>query len=147
MLDRITREIASAMKSHDAPRLGALRMLKAALMNREVEKGRALDDRESQQVVTTLVKQRRESIEMFQKAGRDDLVNKESAEVTILEGFLPPPVSEDELTQTVDKVATELGATSPKDMGRVMKGVMAQLEGQRVDGKVVSELVRRRLGS
>ena len=144
-IDRLSEDLTAAMRSRDALRLGALRMAKAALMNREVERGRALDDAESQQVMASLIKQRRDSIEQFQKAGRTDLADKEQAEIAVLEGYLPPPVGEAELQQAVDDAVRETGAESAKDMGKVMKAVMARLAGAQVDGRLVSELVKRRL--
>ena len=120
-------------------------MLKAALMNREVEKSRALDAAESLQVVTSLVKQRRDSIEQFQKGGRQDLVDKETAEIAVLERYLPPPIDPAALERAVAEAIAETGAASPKDMGRVMKAAMARLSGQPVDGRVVNELVRKKL--
>jgi uncharacterized protein YqeY len=145
-IDRLTQDIANAMRAKDVLRLGALRMAKAALMNQEVHKGRPLDDAESQQVMTSLIKQRRDSIEQFRKGGRDDLADKEAAEITTLETYLPPPIDADALERIVDEVVTELGASGPKDLGRVMKGVMPKLAGQAVDGKTVTEIVRRKLG-
>jgi len=127
-------------------RLGALRMLKAALMNRGVEKGHDLDDTESRQVVASLVKQRKDSIEQFTKGGRKDLADKETAEIRVLESYLPPSADPAIVERAVADAIAETGATSPKDMGRVMKAAMAKLAGQTVDGKVVNELVRKRLG-
>ena len=145
LIDDVSAAIADAMRRQDAPRLSALRMLKAALMNREVEKSRALDAAESRQVVSSLVKQRRDSIEQFQKGGRQDLVDKETAEIAILERYLPPPVDPAALERAVAEAITETGAASPKDMGRVMKAVMARLSGQTVDGRLVNELVKKKL--
>ena len=116
-------------------------------MNKSVEKGRDLDETEERQVVTSLVKQRRDSIEQFAKGGRQDLVDKETAEITVLEAYLPPAVDPAALEKAVGEAIAETGATSPKDMGRVMKAAMARLAGQTVDGKAVNELVRRKLGS
>ena len=127
-------------------RLSALRMLKAALMNREVEKGRALDDAESRQVVTSLVKQRKDSIEQFGKAGRQDLVDKETAEIGVLESYLPAAADPALVERAVAEAIAEAGATSPKDMGRVMKAAMSKLAGHTVDGKAVNEMVRQKLG-
>jgi uncharacterized protein YqeY len=121
-------------------------MLKAAFMNREVEKGRALDDGEARQVVQSLVKQRRDSIEQFAKGGRQDLVDKETAEIVVLETYLPPAADPALISRAVDEAIAETGAASPKDMGRVMKAAMARLVGQTVDGKAVNELVRKKLG-
>ena len=144
--DRITGDIAAAMRAKDQARLAPLRMAKAALMNREVEKGRALEDAEAQQVIASLIKQRRDSIEQFQKGGRDDLASKETAEITTLEAYLPPPIDPAEVEAAVDAAIAGANATSAKDMGRVMKAVMAQLGGRGADGKAVNELVRRKLG-
>jgi len=145
--DTISTDIAAAMKARNAPRLSALRMLKAALMNKSVEKGRDLDDSEALQVVASLVKQRRESIEQFASAGRTDLVDKETAEVSVLSGYLPPAASPEEIDAAVAAAIAETGATTPKDMGKVMKAVMPKLAGKNADGRAVNETVRRRLGA
>jgi uncharacterized protein YqeY len=145
LTEQLTKTIAEAMKARDQARLSPLRMLKAALMNREVERGRGLTEAEELQVVTTLVKQRKESIDQFGKGGRQDLVEKETGELLILETYLPPAVAVDDLERIVSEVVTETGAMSAKDMGKVMKGVMARLAGAQVDGKAVNELVRRKL--
>jgi uncharacterized protein YqeY len=146
LVERISQDIAGAMRAKDSLRLGALRMAKAALMNREVEKGRPLDDTESQQVMTSLIKQRRDSIEQFKKGGRTDLADKEAAEIAALETYLPPPLDAAALEQIVDDAIRETGASTAKDLGKVMKAVMPKLAGQTVDGKAVNEIVRRRLG-
>src|SRR5215212_6608064 len=117
----VNRAITDAMKAKDQTRLLPLRMLKAALMNREVEKGRALDENESRQVVSRLVKQRRDSIDQFLKGGRKDLADKETAEITVLESYLPPAVDDAALERAVDAAIASTGATSAKDMGKVMK--------------------------
>jgi uncharacterized protein YqeY len=143
--DDVNRAITAAMKSKEPARLGTLRMLKAALMNREIERGRALDDNESRQVVSGLIKQRRDSIEQFIKGSRQDLADKETAEIAILEAYLPAAPAAAEIEQAVDAAIAATGATSQKDMGKVMKAVMAQLAGKTVDGKAVNELVRRKL--
>ena len=145
LVEDVSRAMTEAMKAKDAQRLSALRMLKAALMNREAERGRALDDGEARQVVATLVKQRRDSIEQFTKGGRKDLADKETAEVAILESYLPAAVDAVELERAVDSAIASTGATSAKDMGKVMKAVMAALAGKTVDGKAVNELVRQKL--
>jgi uncharacterized protein YqeY len=145
MLADVNARITQAMKAHDAPTLSALRMLKTALTNKEVEKGRALDAGEAQQVVATLIKQRRDSIEQFQKGGRSDLAEKEQFDVVLLEGMMPPPVSAAEIEEAVAKAVLDTGAASSKDMGRVMKAAMAALAGKPVDGKAVNEAVRRKL--
>jgi uncharacterized protein YqeY len=142
---QLTADIAAAMKARDAARLSALRMLKAALMNKSVEKNRALEAGEELQVVSTLVKQRRDSIEQFTKGGRDDLAQKERAEIGILETYLPPSVTVEEIDQAVAQAIVETGASGPKDIGRVMKAVMSQFGGKTVDGKIVNERVRARL--
>lgn len=145
LIEEITAAIADAMRQHNPVRLSALRMLKAALMNREVERGRALDAAESQQVVAALVKQRKDSIEQFAKGGRQDLVDKETAEMGVLDAYLPAAADPAVVEQAIADAIQETGATSPKDMGRVMKAAMAKLTGLTVDGKAVSELVRTRL--
>jgi uncharacterized protein YqeY len=145
LVDELSRAIADAMRKHEPVRLGALRMLKAALMNREIERGRALDDAESLQVVALLVKQRKDSIEQFTKGGRQDLADKEAAEIGVLEAYLPPAADPAVIDQAIADAITETGATSPKDMGRVMKAAMARLAGQSVDGKTVNERVRQKL--
>jgi uncharacterized protein YqeY len=146
LVDEVTTAIADAMRKQDPARLTALRMLKAAFMNRSIEKGRELDDAEARQVVTSLVKQRKDSIEQFTKGGRQDLADKEAAEIRVLESYLPPAADPASVERAVAEAIAETGATSPKDMGRVMKAVMAKLAGQNVDGKTVNELVRKQLG-
>jgi uncharacterized protein YqeY len=145
MLADVNARITRAMKAHDAPTLSALRMLKTALTNKEVEKGRTLEPGEALQVVATLVKQRRDSIEQFQKGGRPDLVDKEQFELALLEGMMPPPAGVAEIEEAVARAVLETGATSLKDTGRVMKAAMAALAGKPVDGKAVNEAVRRKL--
>ena len=145
-IERISQDIAAAMRGREQLRLAALRMAKSALMNREVEKGTALDDAESQQVMASLIKQRRDSIEQFRKGGRDDLADKEAAEITVLEAYLPPAIDQAALERMVDEAITETAASGAKDLGRVMKAVMPRLAGQTVDGKMVNEIVRRKLG-
>ena len=145
LVDEVTQAIADAMRRHDAVRLSALRMLKAALMNREVERRGALDEAESRQVVVSLVKQRRDSIEQFTRGGRTDLADKEAAEIRVLETYLPAPADPEFVQRAIADAIEETGATSPKDMGRVMKAAMAKLAGQAVDGKAVNELVRAKL--
>lgn len=146
VMDRISADMATAMRAKDQARLMPLRMAKAALMNREVEKGRALDDTEAQQVIASIIKQRRDSIEQFHNGGRDDLARKEAAEITVLEAYVPPPADPAVIEGAVDEAIRETGATSARDMGRVMKAVMAKLAGTAPDGKTVSDLVRKRLG-
>jgi uncharacterized protein YqeY len=145
--EQVNAGITEAMKAKDAVRLSALRMLKAAIMNKGVEKGRDLDDAEILLVVGALAKQRRDSIEQFGKAGRTDLVDKETAELRVLETLLPPSASADEVAAAVAAAVAETGATSAKDMGKVMKAVMPKLAGKTADGKAVNEAVRRALGA
>ncbi len=147
LLNDVTHAIADAMRKQEVLRLSALRMLKAALMNKEVERGRALDDAESLQVVASLVKQRKDSIEQFTKGGRQDLVDKEAAEIRVLEAYLPPAADPAVIERAVADAISDTGATSVKDMGKVMKAAMARLAGQSVDGKAVNELVRQRLSA
>ena len=145
--EKVGADITAAMKAKDAPRLSALRMLKAAIMNKVVEKGRDLEDAEVLQVVSSLVKQRRDSIDQFQKAGRSDLVDKESGEVAVLEQYLPPAVTPDEIEAAVAEAIAETGAASQKDIGKVMKAVLPKLAGKNADGRQVNEAVRRKLGA
>jgi uncharacterized protein YqeY len=145
--EQIAADMTAAMKAKDAPRLSALRMLKAAVMNKGmVEKGRDLEDAEVLQVVASLVKQRRDSIDQFAKAGRTDLVDKETAEIAILEHYLPPALTAEEIEAAVAAAIAETGASSVKDMGKVMKAVMPKLAGKNADGKAVNDAVRRTLG-
>jgi uncharacterized protein YqeY len=145
LIERVTRDITAAMKAHDAARLGALRLLKTALMNREVERGRSLDATEDMQVVQSLVKQRRDAIEQFEKGGRQELADKERGEIAVLESYLPAAVPADEVEAAVSAAIAETGARSPKDMGKVMKLLTARFAGRPVDGKALSELVRSQL--
>lgn len=143
--DRITHDIAEAMKAREQGRLSALRMAKAALMNASVSKGRDLEDGEAQQVVVALIKQRRDSIEQFRAAGRTDLVDREAAEIGVLERYAPAAATGEDIARAVDEAMAQTGATGPKDMGRVMKAVMSALGGKTADGKAVNELVRKKL--
>jgi uncharacterized protein YqeY len=145
--DKVNTEITAAMKAKNPVRLSSLRMLKAAIMNKGVEKNRDLDDAEVLQVVAALVKQRRDSIEQFGNAGRTDLVDKETGELKVLEEYLPPSASAEEIAAAVTAAIAETGATSPKDMGKVMKAVMPKLAGKSADGRAVNEAVRRSLGA
>jgi uncharacterized protein YqeY len=147
MNEKIAADITAAMKAKDAARLSALRMLKAAVMNKGVEKNRDLDDAEVLQVVASLVKQRKDSVEQFEKAGRTDLVAKETGEIAILQEYLPPAAGVEEIEAAVAAAIAETGATSAKDMGKVMKAVMPKLAGKNADGKAVNEAVRRTLGA
>jgi uncharacterized protein YqeY len=145
--DDVSAAITDAMRKHDAPRLSALRMLKAAFMNREAANGRTLSEDEAQQVVSSVVKQRRDSVEQFTKGGRADLAAKETAEIAVLERYLPPAADPAVIDRAVREAIADTGAASPKEMGKVMKAVMEKLAGQQVDGKAVNELVRRMLAS
>jgi uncharacterized protein YqeY len=145
LVDQVTRDIATAMRGRELVALSTLRMLKAALLNKEVERGRDLDAQEARQVVTSLVKQRRDSIDQFRAGGREELAEREAAEVVVLERYLPPAATEDEIDRAIDEAVAEVGATSAKDMGRVMKSVMARLAGVSADGRRVSDAVKKRL--
>jgi uncharacterized protein YqeY len=147
LIEQISQDIAAAMRARETTRLAALRMAKAALMNREVEKGAALDEAESRQVMASLIKQRRDSIDQFRKGGRDDLADKEAAEIATLETYLPPAMDTAAIEALVDEVIAATGASNARDLGKVMKGVMPNLAGQTVDGKLVNEIVRRKLGA
>jgi len=147
LTQQVNADIAGAMKAKNAPRLSALRMMKAAIMNREVEKGRTLDDAEVVQVVSSLVKQRRDSIDQFAKAGRTDLVDKETAEIAVLEAYLPPAASPEDIDAAIAAAIADTGATAPKDIGKVMKAVMPKLAGKNADGRTINEAVRRKLGA
>ena len=145
LIDDVSRGITEAMKSRDQDVLGTLRMLKSALTNKEIEKGRTLEAAESLQVVSTLVKQRRDSIEQFTTGGRPDLADKEGREIAILERYLPPSASPDAIAAAVTAAIAETGAAGAKDFGKVMKAAMARLAGASVDGKLVSEAVKAQL--
>lgn len=143
--DTITADIGDAMKQRDTATLSVLRMLKAALMNKEVEKGRALDDAEALQVVSTLVKQRRDSIEQFRAGGRAELADKEQAEIAVLERYQPPAADEAAVAAAIEAALSETGASSPKEMGKVIAAAKLKLAGLTVDGKALSEAVKNRL--
>ena len=148
LIDQIQKDITDAMKARDEHRLSTLRMVKTALKNKEIEKMAPLDDRESQQVLSTLIKQRKDSIEQFTKGGRQEMADKEAAEIKLIETYLPKAAGEDQIVAGVRAVISEM-ATPPtiKDMGTVMKAAMARFAeaGMRVDGKVVSEAVKKEL--
>ena len=147
LVDQVQRDITAAMKARDEARLSTLRLVKTALKNREIEKMAPLDEREAQQVLATLIKQRKDSVEQFTKGGRKELAEKEAAEITLIEGYLPKAATEAEILAGVKAVIGEMGSPTIKDMGSVMKNVMARFaaENRRVDGKLVSEAVRRAL--
>ena len=145
--EQIVVDLTASMKAQDAQRTSTLRMVKAAMMNRKIEKGSELDDDEMQKLLRSLVKQRRDSVEQYEKAGRQELVDKEQAEIAVIETYLPQAASAAEIEAAVAAAIAETGATSIKDMGRVMKAAMAKLAGQSVDGKAVNELVRQKLAA
>ena len=145
LLEQITKEIGDALRRKDQASLAPLRMLKAALMNKEVEKSHALDEAESLQVVNALVKQRRDSAEQFRAGNRIDLADKEQSEIAFLERYLPPAADPGAMAAAVEAAVLETGASGPKDMGKVMKAVMSRLAGMSVDGRAVSDAVKNRL--
>ena len=142
---QIVADLTAAMKAQDAARMSTLRMVKAAMMNRQIEKGSELDDEEMQKLLRSLVKQRRDSIEQYEKAGRQELVDKEQAEIDVIETYLPKAASQEEIEQVVAAVIAETGASSMKDMGNVMKAVQAALAAKNADGRLVSEVVKAKL--
>jgi len=142
---QIVADLTTAMKAQDAGRTSTLRMVKAAMMNRQIEKGSELDDDDMQKLLRSLVKQRRDSVEQYEKAGRQELVDKEKAEIDVIETYLPQAASQEEIEQVVVAVIAETGATSIKDMGKVMKAAQAALAGKNADGRVVSEVVKSKL--
>ena len=143
--DKISEDLMAAMKSKAAERLSVLRMMKAAIRNKEIDGRQELDDPQAMQVLVSLIKQRKDSVEQFTKGGRMDLANKESAEIKVIEEYLPAAVNDDEIGNAIDSAIGETGATSVKDMGKVMKACMARFAGRPVDGAKVSELVKAKL--
>jgi uncharacterized protein len=145
--EQIQKDMVEAMRSRDELRLSTLRMVKAALKNKEIDKRAPLDDKEAQQVLSTMIKQRRDSIEQFTKGGRQELADKEAAEIKLIENYLPKAMGEEQIAEIVKATIAEMGSPTMKDMGTVMKNAMAKLQatGARVDGKVVSELVKKHL--
>lgn len=146
LVEQITKDLTAAMKAQDAPRTSVLRMAKAALMNKEIDKQAPLDDAEGIRVLQSLVKQREDSAGQFRKGGRAELADKEEAEIVVLKAYLPQEAGEGEIAAAVEKAVAETAAASMKDMGRVMKAALLALAGQAVDGKKVSEAVKKRLG-
>lgn len=142
--ERISNDLTAAMKSRDAARLSVLRMMKSAVKNREIENRAELDDAHVVQVLSTMIKQRRESIEQFGRGGRTDLVEKETAEIVVIEEYMPAAVTEEQIGAVVEEAIRETGASSPKDLGAVMKVCMARFGGRPVDGKRVNSLVRQK---
>ncbi|HKD00987.1 MAG TPA: GatB/YqeY domain-containing protein [Terriglobales bacterium] len=147
MIEDIQKHITEAMKARDEQRLSTLRMVKSALKNREIEKMAPLDEKEAQQVLSTLIKQRKDSIEQFLKGGRKEMADKEAAEINLIESYLPKAAGEAEIAAGVKAVIAEMGSPTMKDMGTVMKNAMARFAaaGLRVDGKLVSETVKKEL--
>ncbi len=143
--NRILEDIKTAMKAKDADRLSVLRMVKANLMNKKIEKGEELTDEEIQKALNTLVKQRRDSAEQYEKGGRAELAAKETAEIVFIEEYLPQAASKEEIEAAVEAAISETGASSMKDMGSVMKAALANLQGKTADGKTVSETVKAKL--
>jgi uncharacterized protein YqeY len=146
--DQIQKDIVDAMRGREELRLSTLRMVKAALTHKEKDKRAPLDDKEAQQILSTLIKQRRDSIEAFTKGGRQELADKEAAEIKLIENYLPKAMGEEQIAEVVKATIAEMGSPTLKDMGTVMKNVMAKLQatGARVEGKTVSELVKKDLG-
>jgi uncharacterized protein YqeY len=145
--EKIVSDLTASMKAQDAARTSTLRMVKAAMMNRQIEKGGQLDDDEVSRLLRSLVKQRRDSIEQYQKAGRQELVDKETAEIEVIEAYLPQAASREEIEAVVIAAIASSEATSMKDMGKVMKAAQAELAGKNADGRVVSEIVKSKLSS
>jgi uncharacterized protein YqeY len=143
---QIISDLTASMKAQDAPRTSTLRMVKAAVMNREIEKGSELDDDEMMKLLRSLVKQRHDSVEQYEKGGRQELADKEKAEIAIIDTYLPQAASRDEVEAAVSAAISETGANSIKEMGKVMKAAQAALAGKNADGRVVSEIVKAKLG-
>ena len=143
--EKIVSDLTASMKAQDAPRTSTLRMVKAAVMNREIEKGGEMDDEEMAKLLRSLVKQRRDSVEQYEKAGRQELADKEKTEIDVIEAYLPQAASREEIEAAVAAAISETGASSMKDMGRVMKAAQAALAGKNADGRTVSELVKTKL--
>src|SRR6201991_917802 len=143
--ERITGDMTAAMKSKEAARLSTLRMVKAAVQNREIEKGGELTDEELTKLLQSLVKQRRDSVEQYEKAGRAELAEKEQAEIAFIEEYLPQAASREEIERAVSEAVAETGASSMKEMGAVMKAALARLAGRNADGRTVSEIVKSKL--
>jgi uncharacterized protein len=145
LTEQVQKDMVDAMRKKEELRLSTLRMMKAALKNKEIEKRGKLEEKEELQVFTTMIKQRKDSIEQFEKGNRPELAKKEAEEITIIEAYMPKAVSEEEVVAAVRAAITEMGTPTMKDMGAVMKNVMAKFAGARVDGKLVSETVKKEL--
>ena len=146
LAEQIVADLTASMKAQDAARTSTLRMVKAAIMNRQIEKGGQLDDDEISKLLRSLVKQRRDSIEQYEKAGRQELVDKEAAEIKVIETYLPQAASKEEIETAVTEAIGATQASSMKDMGKVMKAAQAALSGKNADGRLVSEIVKSKLG-
>jgi uncharacterized protein YqeY len=147
LVEQVEKDLVAALKAQEALKLSVLRMMKAALMNKKIEVGKPLGDPEAIAVFRTLVKQRHDSVEAFRKGGRDELADKEAAEIKILEAYLPAAASDEEIDAAVTAAIAETGAAGPKDMGKVMKAAMATLAGKNAEGKRVNEKVKAKLGA
>jgi uncharacterized protein len=145
LLDQIQRDMAAAMKSREEARLDALRMIKSALQKHQIDSMKPLDSQSELQVLNTLVKQRRESAEMFRKGNRPELAEREEAELKLIESYMPSAPSDEEIDAAIAQAMAETGVTSLKQMGVVMKAAQARLAGKRVDGKALSDRVRSKL--
>src|SRR5450432_4329638 len=147
LIEQIQKDIVIAMKAREEQRLSCLRMVKSALKNREIDKMAPLDEKESQQILATLIKQRKDSVEQSTKGGRQEMADKEAAEIVLIEAYMPKAASEDQIVAGVREVIAEMSAPTMKEMGTVMKNVMARFAGAgiRVDGKLVSDAVKREL--
>ena len=144
---QIISDLTASMKAQDSARTSTLRMVKAGIVNREIEKGGELDDEEMAKLLRSMVKQRKDSVEQFEKAARPELAAKEQAEIEVIETYLPQAASPDEIEQAVSAAITETGAASMKDMGKVMKAAQAALAGKNADGRTISETVKAKLGA
>ena len=147
IIDQINRDLTEAMKAKEAERLSALRMIKTALKLRETELPAGVDDGEAVKVLNTLLKQRRDAAEQFRAGGREEMAVKEENEARLIQSYLPAAASEEEITRAVNETITEIGASSIKDMGAVMKAVRSKLEGKTVDGKALSDMVKAKLSA
>jgi len=147
LAEKIVSDLTASMKAQDSAKTSTLRMVKAAMMNRQIEKGGALDDEEVSKLLRSLVKQRRDSIEQYEKAGRQELADKEDAEISVIEAYLPQAATREEIEAVVAEAIASTQSSSMKDMGKVMKAVQTALVGKNADGRVVSEIVKSKLGA
>jgi len=147
LAEKIVSDLTASMKAQDSAKTSTLRMVKAAMMNRQIEKGGALDDEEVSKLLRSLVKQRRDSIEQYEKAGRQELADKEDAEISVIEAYLPQAARTEEIEAVVAEAIASTQSSSMKDMGKVMKAVQTALVGKNADGRVVSEIVKSKLGA